>query len=116
MEVVLLEPGEEEGLVPAHRPAGGESENIVGENRLRNTRQLVKIGNRVKALRLVTPQQGAVQVVRAGFRDDIEHAPARAPKLDAKVAGLNRNFFNGVGNGKHLLRAAQPDIVVFGSV
>jgi hypothetical protein len=55
MEVVLLEPCEEEGLVLAHGPAGGESENVVAEDGLRNAHQPVEIGNRVKALRSITP-------------------------------------------------------------
>src|ERR1051325_11168359 len=101
MEVALLESGKEEGLILAQRPTSGESENIGGENRLRNTRQPVKIGNRVKALRLVTPKQGAVQVIRAGFRDDIEHAPARAPEFDAEISGLNRDSLNSVGDSEH---------------
>jgi hypothetical protein len=106
MAVVLLETGKEEGPVLAHRAASGESENIVAEDRLGDAGEPVEIGNRVKSLRLEAPQESAVQVVGAGFRDDIEHTPARAPELDAEIAGLNRNFFNGVGNGKNLFRAA----------
>src|SRR5262245_13522698 len=116
MEVVLLESCEEEGLVLARGPAGRESENIVAEDRLRNAHQPVEIGNRVKALRVVTPQQSAVQIVGSRLRHYVEYAPAGAPKLDAEVAGLNRHLFDGVGDGEYLFFAAQPDLVVFGSI
>ena len=116
MTVVLLEPGKEEHLVLPNRAAGGESENIVAEDRLWNAHQPVEIRNRVKPLRLEAPEQSAVQIVGAGFRDHIEHASTRAPELDAEVPRLHGNFLNGVGDGKNLLCAAYPDIVVFGPV
>src|SRR5262245_65159589 len=116
MEVVLLERCEEEGLILAQGPAGGESENVVAEDRLGNARQPVEIGNRVKALRVVTPQQSAVETVRSRLRHHVEYAPAGAPKLSAEVAGLNRHLFYGVGDGEYLFFAAQQDLVVFGSI
>src|SRR5262245_6904152 len=116
MEVVLLEPCEEEGLVLAHGPAGGETETVVAENGLRNAHQPVEIGNRVKTLRPITPQQSAVEIVGSRLRHHVEYTPAGAPKLDAEVAGLNRHLFYCVGNGEYLFFAAQPDVVVFGSI
>src|SRR5262245_25128632 len=116
MEVVLLEPCEEEGLVLAHGPAGGESENIVAEDRLGNAHQPVEIRNRVKALRVVTPQQSALEIVGSRLRHHVEYSPAGTPKLDAEVTGLNRHLFYGVGDSEYLFFAAQPDVVVFGSI
>ena len=83
---------------------------------MRDTVQLVEIGNRVKALRLVAPQQRSVQLVGAGLGHHVEHAAAGASKFDAEVAGLSGNLLNGIGDGKHLFLAADPDFVVFGSV
>src|SRR5690242_6768332 len=103
---VFLETGEEERLVLTNRAAGRESENIVAEDGLRNARQPVEIGNRIEALRLVSPQQSAVQIVGTGFRDYIEDAPARAPELNTEVSGLNRHFLYGIGDAEYLLRAA----------
>src|SRR5262249_4276274 len=53
MQIMLLKRGKEKCLVLAHGTTRGESENIVAENRLRNTMQPVEVGNRGKALRLV---------------------------------------------------------------
>src|SRR5262249_31598350 len=69
-----------------------------------------------KALRAVTPQQSAVEIVRSRLRHHVEYAPAGAPKLDAEVAGLNRHLFYGVGDGEYLFFAAQQDLVVFSSI
>src|SRR4029453_3348516 len=113
MEVVLLEPSEEEGLVLARGPAGGESENVVAEDGLRNAHQPVEIGNRVKALRPITPQQSAVEIVGSRLRHHVEYPPAGAPKLDAEVAGLNRHLFYGVGDGDYFFFPAQPTVVFF---
>src|SRR5262245_57310392 len=65
---------------------------------------------------MVTPQQSAVEIVGSRLRHYIEYAPAGAPKLDAKVAGLNRHLFYGVGDSEYLFFAAQPDLVVFSSI
>src|SRR5579872_6079051 len=116
MEVVLLKRGKEERLVLAHRTTSSKSENIVAEDRLRNRIQPVEVGNRVKALRLVAPQQSAVETVGSRLRHQVEYAAAAAPKLDAEVGGLNRHFFDGVGDSEYLFFAAQPDLVVFGSI
>src|SRR5215469_4479253 len=63
MMIFLLEAGKEEGLVLANWTAGGEAENIVAEDRLRDAIQPVQIRNRIKSLRLVVPEQRAVEIV-----------------------------------------------------
>src|SRR5262249_1674332 len=83
---------------------------------LRNARQPVEIGNRVEALRVVTPQQSSVEIVGPRLRHYVEYAPAGAPELDAKVASLNRDFFDGISDREYLLFAGKRDIVVFGSI
>jgi hypothetical protein len=57
-----------------------------------------------------------MQIVSAGFRDDIEDAPARAPELDAEIARLYRNLLDGVGNRENLFLAGERDVIVFGPV
>jgi hypothetical protein len=89
MEIVLLVADKEESLVLANRAARGESEDIVAENRLRNAVQPIEIGNRIKALRLVAPQQSAMEIVSSRLRHQVEHGAAGASKLDAEVTRLN---------------------------
>ena len=48
--VLLLESGKEEGLVFANRTAGGEAEDIIAEDGLLESIQLVEIGNRIESL------------------------------------------------------------------
>src|SRR5262249_59705508 len=55
-------------------------------------------------------------MVGPGLRPGVEPPSAGTPKLDAEVAGLNRHLFYGVGDGEYLFFAAQPDVVVFGSI
>src|SRR5262249_12276900 len=89
MPIVLLEAAKEKGAVLADRPAHGESKNIVGQNRFRGAVQFVEIGNRVKPLRLIAPQQCPMQTVGARFCNYIEDASAGPLELDAEIAGLH---------------------------
>jgi hypothetical protein len=116
MEIVLLKRGKEERLVLANGTAGGEPENVVAEDGLGNFHEPVEIGNRVKPLRLVAPQQSAVETVGSRFRYYVENAAAGAPKFRPEVTGLNRNLRHRIGDREDLFFAAQPDLVVFGSI
>src|SRR6266542_1554665 len=110
MAIVLLKSSEEECSVLAYRPTAGKSENIVAEDRLEDAVQPVEIGNRIKPLRLEPPQQSAVKVVRAGSGDDFKHAAGRAPELYSEIAGLSRDFLDGLRDREHLLLAGTRDI------
>src|SRR5262249_19491683 len=116
MTMLLLESGKEGGLVFPHGPAGREAEDVVGEDRLLNSIQLVHVRNRIESLRLVTPEDCAVQIVSTGLRNYIEHAAAGTPELYAEVAGLNGDFRHCIGNGERLLLPGQPDIIVISPV
>src|SRR5215467_7662303 len=116
MTVVLLEATEEEGLVLADRSPDREPVNIVTEDRFRSSVQSVQIGDRVKPLRLVTPQQSAMQAVGAGLGDDIEDATARASELDPEVPGLNGNLLDSVADGKWLGYARELHVIVFRAI
>ena len=112
MPVVLLKAAKEKGFVLTHRPAHGESKNIVGENRFKGAIQFVKIGNRVKPLGLIAPQQCPMQTVCARFCDDIEDASAGTPEFDAEIAGLHRNFLHRVRDVEWLGHPGERHIVV----
>src|SRR5438105_2301384 len=107
MPCPFLESAKEKGLVFANRAANGEPVNIVAENRFGSPVQLVDVGNRIEPLRLIAPQQRAMQAVAAGFCDYVEYAAAGAAELDAKVAGLGGDFLDGVGDVKWLGHAGK---------
>src|SRR5579872_18205 len=112
MEIVLLKCGKEKRLVLTDGPAGCEAENVDAENRLRSSVQPVKIGNRVKALRLIPPKQSAMEIVGSGLRHQVEHAAASAAEFYSEIAGLNRNLHHRISDGEDLFLAADPNLVV----
>src|ERR1700738_1839575 len=57
-----------------------------------------------------------MQLVCAGFRDDIKYASSCAPKLHPEVGGLNGNLLDCVGDGEYLFLAADKGLIVLGSV
>lgn len=57
-----------------------------------------------------------MEIVGSRLRHYVEYAPAGAPEPDAEVAGLNRDFFDGISDREYLLLAGKRDIVVFGSI
>ena len=75
--IVLLKGNKEKRLVLAYRAAGSQTENIVAEHGLRNTRKPVEVGNRVEPLRLVSPQQCAMEIVGSRFGHEVKDAPTR---------------------------------------
>src|SRR4051812_2304918 len=116
MQAVLLKPGKEESPVLSQRSTQGESINIVAEDGLWDGREPVEVGNRIKTLGLVAPEQSAMKLVSAGLRDDIKDSPAGPPEFSAEVAGLDRYLLDGIRNGKYLVFAGSIGRIVFGSI
>src|SRR6516225_10866713 len=116
MTCVLLKARKKESLVFANGSTNGEPVNIVAKNRFRNPVQFVHIGNRIEPLRLIAPQQRAMDAVRAGLCDHVEYAAAGLAELDAEVAGLRGDFLDSLGDGEWLRGAVGKNIAVFSPI
>src|SRR5262245_24200289 len=113
---ILLEAAKEEGFVFAQWSAQRETIDIAAENRLGRLIQLIYIRYGLKALRLITPQQGSVQLVGPRLRDHIENSAPGSPKLDAEVARLYGDFRHGVGDVERLSHSGELNVIVFSTV
>src|SRR4030095_4289182 len=113
---VLLKRAKEEGLVLPNQPSHREAIHISAENGLRRVVQLIKVGNRVEALRLVPPQQRPMHAIRAGFRDDVKPPAGGTSKLHAEVACLYRDLLDRIGDVERLRDASQREFIIVGAV
>src|SRR5262245_36158 len=113
---ILLKASEEKGFIPAQRSPQREAVDIAAEHGLGCLIQLVYVRDGLKALRLITPQQGAVELVCPRLRDHIENSAAGASELDTEVARLHGDFLHRIGDVERLSYAGEPSVIVFGAV
>src|SRR5580700_10525598 len=107
--ILLLAIDEEEGLVPANRAADGTAELVQIEFFWRGGEEALGIeGGIAEEL-----EQGAVEIVGAGFSGDQYCGSGAGAVLGGVVVGQNFEFLNVVNRGKSPDTSGRQFVVVY---